>query len=97
MKKFSKLFALLLTVCLLVGAIAIVASATVPEAVTTDFGKSEDYEDGKHSNFDAGSATGTTNACSSIEIIDTGSNKYLRYAYKATPGEVIGSDGKNIA
>lgn len=92
MKRFSRIFAILLTVCLLVGVIASVVSASEPSVAYEILSKANDYENVTSTNMAAGSETTTTNACSTIKIVSANGNKYLRWAYKATPGDVAGTN-----
>ena len=89
MRKFSKIFAALLTLAVVVGSIVVISGALVPKT-TTDFGKSDNYETAVVGQNAKGFGSGTGSADSYSTKVDvkneeTG-NQYLRYAFiKAAP------------
>ncbi len=88
MKRFSKILAVLLTLCLLCGAIAIVSSAEAPSQTTnTDNGTTFNYtfdndEVGKDYNSSFPSGTGSADTCTSVKVVESADgNKYVAYRY----------------
>ena len=89
MKKLSKLFAMLLTVCLIVGIIAVVASATAPADKTTHTVNGVTYNYtfdgdnvGKDYNGSFPTGTGSASACSATKVVaGADGNKYVSYSY----------------
>lgn len=81
MRKFSKIFAALLSICLVIGAVMVVALAKAP-ASTTDLGYSDDYEGYSAGDTVINNSFGDT-TYSSTEIINDAenNNKYLRLSY----------------
>ena len=84
MRKFSKIFAALLTLAIVIGSIVVISGALVPKA-TTDFGKSDNFETtavGKNAKG-FGSGTGSADTYSTKVVVrneETG-NQYLRYSF----------------
>ena len=84
MRKFSKIFATLLTLAIIVGTIVVMSGALVPKA-TTDFGKSDNFETtavGKNAKG-FGSGTGSADTYSTKVIVknEETNNQYLRYSF----------------
>lgn len=98
MKRFSKALAMALTLCIFAGLTVILASAgqsTLP-SVTTDNGKSKDFESltgGSSYTADFQSGSNSAGTYSTVKIVDTGSNKYLQFAYKKDASEKYRRDG----
>ncbi len=90
MKKNTKIFSVLLTVCFIFGILAIFASAAAPSS-TTNLGFSYDFESdaaGKDYHGTFASGTGSAGSYSTVKVVDSGlGNKYVRYAYSAAAGE----------
>lgn len=89
MKRFTKALAILLTFCLLCGAIAIISSADAPAEKTSNTvnGKTFNYTFdgdavGKNYNNEFPTGTGSAAACSSVNVVQgADGNKYVSYAY----------------
>ncbi len=89
MKKLSKILAMILTVCLLAGIVAVVASATAPADHTTNTvnGKTFNYtfdSDADGTNYNGSFTTGTGDAdkCSAVKVVSgVDGNKYVSYSY----------------
>lgn len=81
MRKFSRIFAALLSICLVIGAVMVVALAEAP-ASTTDLGFSDDYEGYSAGDKDINNLSGGAKY-SSTEIISDAANdnKYLQLSY----------------
>ena len=81
MKRFSKIFAVLLTLTLLLGVFTMFASAETGTGTITNHSYSNDYQSvsvgSTVPNIGAGSATST----SSFVIAQNGENQYARYSY----------------
>ena len=89
MKRFTKALAILLTFCLLCGAIAIISSAKAPAEKTTNTVNDKTFnytfdedEVGKSYNNEFPSGTGDASTCSSVMVVQgADGNKYVSYAY----------------
>ena len=88
MKRFSRIVAVLLTICVLCGIIVTMASADAPEARTENLGFVNDFEGDKDTvkswiptNFKSGSGSAGSYSYATLEGDDD--NKYLRYSWKA--------------
>ena len=89
MKRFSKIFAMILTVCLLAGIVAVVASATAPADYTTNtvndktiYYTFDSDAVGKDYSASFPTGTGSASACSATKVVEgVDGNKYVSYSY----------------
>ena len=90
MKRFSRIFSLLLTVTLLVGVFALVASAETGSGTVTDTGFSNNYDTLAVGDDVPNPGNGGASSSSYYKIGGDGNNKFVSYKYHKE-----GASGKN--